>query len=275
VRDFRPTNLCVLCISAALPLFGCHRRHVPVETVDELPYPACAAAGPRTLVAEEKIRSGPISREQKVVETYRIERASDCYVFTGRQEWPMATADIEVVYDARLAPLRAWKRMTIPGTTDGRPDIRSYELRTPEVTIKHRSASGEVKFEVLKVGGHDPPPPGARVGAVVGPGRGLLTMWIRRENLAVGEKTYELVLDFREAVETLETEVLAREVDEVEPDLGKTVRVYTFYGRESVFTDETGLVVGDVAGMRPSAVLTTPEPEPMPLYGRPDPVHTP
>jgi hypothetical protein len=266
-----------LCLSVSAVLFlpSCHRKHIPVDKIEELPYPACAASAPRTLVAEEKIRSGPISREQNVVETYRIERAGPCYVFTGRQEWPLATADVEVVYDDRLAPLRAWKRMTIPGTADGRPDIRSYELRTPEVTIKHRSAAGEVSFEVLKPGGHDPPPPGARVGAVIGPGRGLLTSWIRRENLSVGEKTHELVLDFREGVETLETEALAREEDRVEPDLGKTVSVYTFYGRETVFTDETGLVVGDLAGMRPAASLTTPEPEPMPRYGEPDPVHTP
>jgi hypothetical protein len=85
----------------------------------------------------------------------------------------------------------------------------------------------------------------------------------------------ELVLDFREMVERLEEATLTRDDDRFEPSLGKTVRVYVFYGREAVFADENDVVIGDLAGLRPSETLTTPEPESMPRYGDPDPVHTP
>ncbi len=56
------------------------------------------------------------------------------------------------MYDAAGLPLRVWKRMTIPGVArpDGMADIRRYELRTPEVTIKHRSADGNISFEMLR-----------------------------------------------------------------------------------------------------------------------------
>ena len=53
------------------------------------------------------------------------------------------------------------------------------------------------------------------------------------------------------------------------------MRVYTFFGRETVFADEHDVVIGDLAGMRPSDSLTTPEPDALPEYGGPDPVHTP
>jgi hypothetical protein len=59
------------------------------------------------------------------------------------------------------------------------------------------------------------------------------------------------------------------------PWLGRTVRVYTVYGRETVFADETDAVIGDLAGLRPHELAGTPVPTPMPMYGTPDPVHTP
>jgi hypothetical protein len=113
------------------------------------------------------------------------------------------------------------------------------------------------------------------VGAVVAPGRGVITAWLRRERLPVGAKTKELVLDFRDMVESLEEGTLERSEDLYEPSLGKKVRVYTFFGKETVFADDTDAVIGDLAGMRPSASLSTPEPEPLPTYAGPDPLHTP
>jgi len=53
------------------------------------------------------------------------------------------------------------------------------------------------------------------------------------------------------------------------------VRVYTFFGQDTVFADENDVVIGDLAGMRPDESLTTPEPSPLPTYGGADPVHTP
>jgi hypothetical protein len=110
---------------------------------------------------------------------------------------------------------------------------------------------------------------------VVGPGRGVITAWLKRAKLPVGGKTYDMVLDFRSMVESLEMGSLERYPDQYEPSYGKTVRVYTFFGRETVFADENDVVIGDLAGMRPSDRLTTPEPPALPTYGGPDPAHTP
>ena len=54
-----------------------------------------------------------------------------------------------------------------------------------------------------------------------------------------------------------------------------TVRVYTIFGRESVFTDEDGNVLGDLAGLRTHESLSTPEPPAQPRFGEPDPINTP
>jgi hypothetical protein len=163
--------------------------------------------------------------------------------------------------------------MTIPGSKrdDGSAELHLYELRTGEVFIKKRDAAGAVTRERLRAGGRMTIPAGARVGAVIGPGRGLLTAWIRRAKLPVGGRVEELVLDFRDALESLEEATLERGPDLFEPSFGKSVRVYTFFGRETVFADETDAVIGDLAGMRPSAILGTPEPERLPTYGPPVP----
>jgi hypothetical protein len=266
----------LLLLALALSAAGCKRKHVAIDAPTELAYPACADAGALEVVAKQRLRSGPTMREKTVVESFEIDRDACHFVFRGREEWPLMSADVEVVYDADMVPLRAWKRMTIPGVpeADGKADIRSYELRAPSVTIK-RKTQGQVTFERLDPGGKTTPAPGARVMGVIGPGRGVLSMWIRRSKLGVGEKRRELVLDFREMIETLAEVTLQREEDRFEPSLGKNVRVYTIYGREAVFTDENDVVIADLAGLRPADSLATPEPPPMPSYGPPDPIHTP
>ena len=60
----------------------------------------------------------------------------------------------------------------------------------------------------------------------------VVTVWIKRAKLKVGDKTDELVLDFRGAFESLEIASLERDIDCYEPSLGKNVRVYTFFGQE-------------------------------------------
>jgi hypothetical protein len=65
-----------------------------------------------------------------------------------------------------------------------------------------------------------------------------------------------------------------REPDMKHAELGK-VRVYTFFGRETVFADEHDTVIGDLMGMRPHALLHTPEPLAIPTFGAIDPEHTP
>ena len=271
-------------VIAALTLLalgsGCRRKHVPVTSVPELGYPTCSDAGAEdagVVVGSGHLRAGPLSHEKNVVERFELRRTACGYVFRSRQEWPLEISDIEVHYDATLSPIWAWKRMTIDGAprADGNADIRRYELRTGDVFIKRRDAKGQLFLERLGPGGRMSVPEGARVAAVVAPGRGVLTAWIQREHLPVGTKVHELVLDFRELVETLEMAALERGPDLYEPTLGRTVRVYTFFGRDTVFADEHDVVIGDLAGMRPSETLTTPEPEPLPTYGGPDPVHTP
>ncbi len=258
---------------------GCKRHHVPVGTEPELGYPTCGDAGEDagSVVASGHLRSGPISTEKNVVERFALRRTACGFTLRSRQEWPLAIADVEVHYDAERTPLWVWKRMTIPGSRreDGNADIRRYELRTGEIFIKRRDAAGAVTLERLLSGGRMSVPVGARVAAVVGPGRGTLTPWLQRASLAVGEKRRDLVLDFREMFEDAEMASLERGPDLFEPSLGRSVRVYTFFGRETVFADEHDVVIGDLAGMRPSDSLATPEPEPLPIYGAPDPVCTP
>jgi hypothetical protein len=262
---------------------GCRRKHVPVEAGPELGYPACGDAGAAGAgdagveVARGHVRAGPLSNEKNVSERFDLRRTACGYTFQSRQEWPLAIADVEVHYDVTLSPIWAWKRMTIAGSRrpDGNAEIRRYELRTGEVFIKRRDAEGVVSFEKLLPGGRVPVLPGVRVGAVVGPGRGVITAWLKKEKLPVGGKTSELVLDFRDMVESLEVGTLERFPDLVEPSLGGRVRVYTFFGKETVFANDDDVVIGDLAGMRPSDLLQTPEPPPLPAYGGPDPEHTP
>jgi hypothetical protein len=268
-------------LGSVVLLAGCRRRHVPVEAIPELGYPACDDDGGSeakgAVVASGHIRSGPTSREPNVVERFELRRTSCGYTLRTRQEWPLTVSDVEVQYDAELAPRWAWKRMTLPGSPrpDGNADIRSYELRTGDVFIKRRDARGQVTMEQLLPGGRMGVPTGARVGAIVSPGRGVITAWIKRAKLPVGGKSTELVLDFREMLESVEEATLVRNPDQYEPSFHGNVRVYTFYGRETVFANEDDVVIGDLAGMRPSDSLATPEPEPLPDYGGPDPAHTP
>ena len=157
-------------------------------------------------------------------------------------------------------------RKNLTGDADGIADIQRYELRTQQVGMKRHTRKEGTQYRII---------PGSRPRAVIGPGRALLSMWIRAENLRVGDVVRRPVLDIREPFASIKESALRREPDRNEPTLGRVVRVYTFYGRETVFTDERGIVIGDLAGMRPSESLTTPEPPPMPMYGAPDPVNTP
>jgi hypothetical protein len=118
-------------------------------------------------------------------------------------------------------------------------------------------------------------PQGGRVGAVITPGRGGITPWLRRARLPVGGKTQDLVLDFRDMVESMEVGTLERHEDQLQADMGRTVRVYTFFGKETVFADDTDTVIGDLAGMRPSDTVPFPPPPPLPTFEAPDPAHTP
>jgi hypothetical protein len=258
----------VLALVVLLP--GCkkfQRKHIPVESLPELAYPSCDGSSQGSVeLANQHLRSGPAHPDKSIVERFTIARKDCLTVFSGRQEWPLGTTDIEVVYDAALNPLRIWKRMTVPSLPDpgAKAELRRYELRTEPVGIKRRAPGGSINFEQLK-GGHPL--------AIVGPGRGLISIWLQRAKLQQGQKTRHLVIDVR-ALEKIEDVTLMREPDMNHPDLGK-VRVYTFYGRETVFANEQDVVIGDLAGLRPAASVKLPAPPAIPLFGAIDPIHTP
>jgi hypothetical protein len=264
-----------LLLGAALSLFGSllgckrfQRKHIPVERVEELGYPSCngRALPPGTELWHEHLRSGPNHIDKSIAEFYSLRQRDCVFAFSVRQEWPLGTADVEVLYDANFQPLRVWKRMTLPGIERAgeRAEIRRYDLRSDPVTIKMRAMDGHISYEQLL---------GGKPKWIIGPGRGMIGIWIRQAKLKVGEKVRELALDIR-ALEKIEPVTLRREVDMQHPDLGP-VQVYTFYGRESVFVDARGLVVGDLAGLRADRVLTTTPPPRLPLEGAIDPVGTP
>jgi hypothetical protein len=258
-----------LALSLLALLSSCRRKHVPVASAPELAYPLCAGdAGARVEFAGD-LRAAPNALEPDVTEHFSLEDRGCLRAFIARQDWHMNVSEIEVLYDPRGMPLRAWKRMTIPGARngDGAADIRRYELRTPEVVITRRSAGEARRFEILR---------GERPTVVIGPGRGLLSVWIRRANLGVGERVRENALDMRELVERLRPVTLRREPDMTPPGFGAPVRVYTVYGRETVFTDANNVVLGDLGGMRPASRLAhLPPVVPLPVPDAPDPVHTP
>jgi hypothetical protein len=263
------TLACLLALAALTG--GCkrfQRKHIPVAQVEELGYPTCAGKAPPAgeLIASEHLRSGPVHPDKQVDERYAIKRRGCLFAVEVRQEWPLGTSDVEVLYDQNLLPLRIWKRMTLPGIERAgeRADIRRYELRSDPVTIKMRSMAGQIGFEQLL---------GGKPKVVIGPGRGLLGMWIKRAKLKVGEKVRELAIDVR-GLEKIELVTLLREADMQHPELG-AVRAYTFYGRETVFVDAQDMVVGDLMGLRADRVLHTPPPPALPRYGVPDPVGTP
>ena len=246
------------------------RKHIPVDHVEELAYPRCAgesAGAQGELVGSGHLRSGPTHPDQTIVEGFEIRQHPCLTAALVRQEWPLGTADLEVIYDAQGLPMRIWKRMTLPGLPDAlaHADTRRYELRTDPVTLKKRKGAGPIEYEQLL---------GGRPRVVIGPGRGLLSIWIRRAKLKVGEKTRELAIDIRE-LEKIEPVTLQRERDIDDPKIGGHVQVYTFYGRETVFTDADGLVVGDLMGLRSHRVLRSKAPVPMPLYRPLDVVGTP
>ncbi len=238
----------------------------PVESVTEHPYPQCDGQPlpEGELLASGVLRAGDTMREQSVVEHWEARRRGCVNVITVHQQWSYQLTDVEVIFDLEWKPIRAWKRMMIPGAPDRVPDIRLYELRNDPATMT-TSAEHVEGLEHREFQGRNPI-------AVVGPGRALLAAWVQATNLRVGEVTRGNVLDFRQMVERIEEVALRREPDRDDPELGR-VRVYTVFGRESFFVNEDGWVVGDLAGLRDDEVLDSPTP---PRAEAPaDPIGTP
>lgn len=262
--------LCGLGMSALCVVAGCKAlKRTTVERVERLPYPDCGAG---ELPEGEVLASGVLrpdtGRGRDSVERFEIRRRACLVIATARIETDFELTDLEIVYDASGKPLRVWRRNTLAVTPqpDGAPDIALYELRGTIPTLIHRKPDGSVEYQTLA---------GGRPAAVISRARGLLTPWIQKSNLEVGESVHDVVIDLDTPDLIREGAMLRREPDLARAELGRTVRVYTVYGRDAVFTDDAGVVVGDLTGLVPADRVGAPVPRAQPLYGGPDPVHTP
>jgi hypothetical protein len=250
---------------------GCKRpKRSRVDAVRVFPYPSCGREGALSSseeVASGMLRAGPGYRDKAFVERWSIHRRDCLEVATTRVELGRAAVDLEIVYDARGVPLRVWRRVTVPVSPDGRgaPVTTLFELRSGQVETTERDVDGTLRKERVA---------GGRPRAIVPtPSVGLLTAWIRRAGLPVGESIHDIVLDLG-APELVREAMLRREPDLDRPRLGR-VRVYTVYGRDAFFADAEDRVVGDLAGLVRADVIDAPLPPPMPMHGEPDPVGTP
>lgn len=251
--------LLLLCACAlASGCSGCEGSRREVSSLPDLGYPTCDGAPlpEGEVIASAVLRSGPVMREQNVVEELELRRRGCVLAARLHQEWPLGTSDVEVLYDEQLAPLRVYKRTTMPDASGplGHRDLRLFELRTEPVGLTRRTPRGELeRFELL----------GGRPRAVIAPGRGVLTVWLRRAGLPEGGRVRETVLDVREPIAVLREVTLERLEDREVEGLGR-VRVYTIFGREPIFADEDDLVVGDMFGLRRADAVPGPIPDPMP-----------
>ncbi len=216
------------------------------------------------LIGSRTLRAGPVMPERTIVEHFEIRRRDCVEVFRGRQDWAMSSNDLDVVYDAQTGlPLRAWKRIRSPGGETGeRLEVRRFELRdTERVALTQRTVTGALEHWKLR---------GTMPRAIIGPGMGLLSMWIRRARLAPGGRLRESVLDIRESMEIVRDVTLLRLDDRDDPVLGR-VRVYSIYGREPFYADENDIVLGDLRGLLPAELVREPMPTPSMPESPPDP----
>lgn len=259
-----PTILLVVASAFVVSACECEGPRRELAEVPEIPYPV---DGDGALELERVLRSGPVMRDREVVERFELRRAGDHRIVRVRQEWPLGTADLDVVYDADYLPVRVWRRTTMPTASGqiGHRDLRVYDLTGDEVRVAHRGPDGSTEGAVIR---------GARPRAVIGPGRGVLTAWIQRAQLDVGGRLRESVLDVREPLALVRDVTLQREAAREVDGLG-VVRVYTIYGREPVFTDDDDVVIGDLMGLVEASAVDGPIPDPMPDPGPLDPRATP
>lgn len=209
------------------------------------------------------LRAGPVMPDDSIVEHYEY-GARDCHVvFSMRQEWAMGATDMEVVFDAELNPLRVWRRATTvgPQPVARRTEYRRYDLRGDRVEMLERTGDGSERRFLIGTGIPH---------VVLGAGRGIVTAWLRRSHLDVGGRVRELVLDIRETPERVRDVTLMRLEDRDDAVLG-SVRVYTIYGREPIFADDTDAVVGDLMGLLPADRVSTPRPAPLTSDGPANP----
>lgn len=248
----------LLLVASALLGGSCECEGGPRRTLDSVPEAPYPVEGDGEVRVERVLRSGPDMREQNVVERFAIREADGHTIVRVRQEWPLGVADLDVVFDEAGLPLRVAKRTLMPaaGGPFGHRDLRVYDLTASEdaVLMAHLGPDGSREGVAIR---------GDRPRAVIGPGRGVLTAWLQRAELEVGERLRESVLDVREPLAVIRDVTLKREADREVEGVGR-VRVYTIYGREPIFADDGDVVIGDLFGLRPADAVEGPLPDPLP-----------
>jgi hypothetical protein len=222
--------------------------HVRVPSVPQLPYPQCGDVALDTanlwrggeLLVSTISEALPTGADRGTWERFEL-RARACHrVVTVHREGPQSVIDCEVVLDESMRPIRAWRRIGRPGRQGIQYDTRTYEFRTPFVTITRVDEHGHRTYEELR--SKEKPT------VVIAPGSAALTTWIQSARLQEGMSAVAWVLDLRQPLERAWRSTLRRERDMDVEGLGR-VRVYAL-DEESFFTDANDRVVGTLSGMR-------------------------
>ncbi len=220
------------------------RTHFTVASVPQLGYPRCAGdnsdAGAGEALISTRMTALPMAVDRGTWERFEL-RARGCHrVVSVHREGPRELVDAEVIYDESMRPLRAWRRVGKPGPRGIVYDTRTYEFRTPVVTVTRVEASGQRTYEELR--------PKEKPTVVLAPGVAAMTVWIQSARLREGERTESWVLDLRDPLERAWRSNLRREPDMTVDGLGR-VRVYSL-DEESFFADDQDHVIGTLSGLR-------------------------
>jgi hypothetical protein len=221
---------------------GCMRR-VPVDQVDLAEWPACAASPPDEILVARELVSGPDMLEKSVRERYSFSRHGDCYVGRVLLTWRLGETALEVVWDRDFLPLSAYKRMGYPGDA-GLFEERGYRM-SEDGSVMVRLATDEV--ERFRLAGQRPT-------VVVPVGRGLFSAAFQRaRDLPVGESARETAVDLRRLVERVEPASVRRDPPKRLEYASEPLGTFTFMGRDTMYVDQRGFVMGDLAGLVPSS----------------------
>lgn len=224
---------------------GCLPRSEVAE-VEVHPEPACdgQALGEGEVIAEGTLQNGPTMLED-VTEHFVIRNHGCVNSIEVEQTWARQVTQVRALFDDSWNPIWMHKVMWAPADEAATRNERIYEFRNEPATMTETAADGEVTHRYFR---------GGQPTRIVGPGRALFAAWVFADPIDVGETRRFTTLDTRELFESVDEVAMRRDPD-LEPTVGDPSRVYTFFGRESVFTDEHGVVIGDLAGLRRSEEL--------------------
>ncbi|NLE48228.1 MAG: hypothetical protein GX614_07490 [Sandaracinaceae bacterium] len=238
-----PSSLFIALLIA--PLLGCESclKRVPMADGIELgELPQCVHRDADEELVRRSLVAGPDALEKTIEERYRLYRRGDCIVGESYVNWRMGDIAQIIVWDAHsLQPIVAVKRS---GFLDPSlpPDERAYRIRGEERLMVRSAPEGIERFYFR----------GAEPAGVIPSGRGLFSILaIRGEALEIGEVESLMVLDLRRLTERVVPGSVRRDPlrskNRVEGEAG----TFSVMGRDTVFVDERGFVIADLAGLIP------------------------